>query len=132
MSKISDFIHQARKELLDLSGRNKLLNFKLPKARGIQLSDSASDIYKIIQQKNAMILPLPEEDEETKTPKSQIQLIKDDLVEQTDNESEAALIKQALADIKKLVILFFLFFCQAGVDTISCWKNIILPIFVCS
>ena len=105
MSKISDFIHQARKELLDLSGRNKLLNFKLPKARGIQLSDSASDIYKIIQQKNAMILPLPEEDEETKTPKSQIQLIKDDLVEQTDNESEAALIKQALADIKKQVNL---------------------------
>ena len=100
MSKISDFIHQARKELLDLSGRNKLLNFKLPKARGIQLSDSASDIYKIIQQKNAMILPLPEEDEKTKTPKSQIQLIKDDLVEQTANESASEDLEPKQKNIK--------------------------------
>ena len=57
MSKINDFIKQARKELLDLSGRNKLINFKLPKARGIQISNSAEEIYNVIQNKEIIYYP---------------------------------------------------------------------------
>ena len=79
MSKINDFIKQARKELLDLSGRNKLINFKLPKARGIQISNSAEEIYNVIQNKEIILYPAPEEEDEKQlTPKSQIQLIKND------------------------------------------------------
>ena len=79
MSKINDFIKQARKELLDLSGRNKLINFKLPKARGIQISNSAEEIYNVIQNKEIILYPVPEEEDEKQlTPKSQIQLIKND------------------------------------------------------
>ena len=79
MSKINDFIKQARKELLDLSGRNKLINFKLPKARGIQISNSAEEIYNVIQNKEIILYPAPEEEDEKQlTPKSQIQLIKNE------------------------------------------------------
>ena len=71
MSKITDFIEQARKELLDLSGRNKLVNFRLPKAKGILLSNSAAEVFDLIKEKRLKILPLPEEEEQEKTSKSQ-------------------------------------------------------------
>lgn len=76
MSRISDFIDQAKKELLDLSGRNKLLSFHFSKATGIELKNSAQDILNKISEKQCEIIPVPEDGElDQKIPKSQINLL---------------------------------------------------------
>ena len=64
-NKLNEFINKAKKELLNLGTRNPLLKFKLPKARGIEFSDDAVEIYEKIKDysNNIEILPLDEKDE---------------------------------------------------------------------
>jgi very-short-patch-repair endonuclease/DNA polymerase III delta prime subunit len=93
LSKITDFIEQARKELLDLSGRNKLVNFRLPKAKGILLSNSAAEVFDLIKEKRLKILPLPEEEEQEKTSKSQALL-------NTKSEENVGLNKPKISKVK--------------------------------
>ena len=67
MNPIKTKLNEARKELLDLSLRNPLINYRLLKARGVEVVDeSPSDIYRIlVKDRKAMyFLPKPEAEEE--------------------------------------------------------------------
>lgn len=64
---IAEKLELARKELLDLGFRNKLINHRLLKSKGIQADDELSDqLYNILVEKgNKMYFdPVPEEEEE--------------------------------------------------------------------
>lgn len=57
-----DSLESVRKKLLDLSGRNPLLNYKHPKASCIRIVDcSIADVYKTLQSgKTLTFIPVPE------------------------------------------------------------------------
>lgn len=67
MSLITDYLNKAKKELLDFGLRNQLINFKLPKARGLVLNESPLEIFKVLinQDKTVGISGLDENDEPT-------------------------------------------------------------------
>jgi superfamily I DNA and/or RNA helicase/very-short-patch-repair endonuclease len=45
MSLITDYLNKAKKELLDFGLRNQLINFRLPKARGLILNTPAAEVF---------------------------------------------------------------------------------------
>ncbi len=65
MNSVQTKLDKARSELLDLTLRNPLINYKLLKARGVEIVDeSPSDIYRILVQdkKTMSFLPRDEDD----------------------------------------------------------------------
>ena len=79
MNSIQMKLNAARTELLDLGSRNPLINYRLSKARGVEVVDeSPPDIYRIlVQEGKAMsFLPKPEPEED-----DSLQLLEDDEVE---------------------------------------------------
>lgn len=89
MNSIRTKLDTARAELLDLGLRNSLINYRLLKARGVEIVDeSPPDVYRIlVQEGKAMsFLPRPEPEED-----DNLQLFEDDQVEidptrRTDNK----------------------------------------------
>ena len=89
MNSIQTELDVARAELLDLSLRNPLINYRLSRARGVEVVDeSPPDVYRIlVQEGKAMsFLPKPEPEED-----ENLQLFEDDEVEadptrHTDNK----------------------------------------------
>lgn len=81
MSVFTDFLNQAKKELLDFGLRNQLINFKLPKARGIKLETLPLDIFKslITENKTVGISGLDEDEEPTLKDGFQTKYEEDDL-----------------------------------------------------
>ena len=79
MNTIQTELNEARKELLDLSQRNPLINYKPLKARGVEVVDeSPPSVFRIlVQEEKAMsFLPKPEPEED-----DDLQLFEDDEVE---------------------------------------------------
>ena len=79
MNAIQTELDAARKELLDLGLRNPLINYRLSRARGVEIVDeSPPDVYRIlVQEGKAMsFLPKPEPEED-----DDLQLFEDDEVE---------------------------------------------------
>lgn len=65
MNSIEKKLNEARTELLDLGLRNPLINYKLLKARGIEVSDeSPPDIYQILVQSRKAMSFLPNRESE--------------------------------------------------------------------
>ena len=65
MNSIEKKLNEARTELLDLGLRNPLINYKLLKARGIEVSDeSPPDIYQILVQNGKAMSFLPKRESE--------------------------------------------------------------------
>ncbi len=59
-SNVKELLNKARKELLDLSLRNPMLNFKMPKARGVEIVEAIStDIFNILVVENKSLRFLP-------------------------------------------------------------------------
>lgn len=59
-SNVKELLDKARKELLDLSLRNPMLNFKLPKAKGVQIVEANSkDVFNILVVENKSLSFLP-------------------------------------------------------------------------
>ena len=89
MNSIQTKLSAARKELLDLGLRNPLINYRLSRARGVEIVDeSPPDVYRILVQESKVMsfLPKPESEEE-----DNLQLFEDDEVEtdparHTDNK----------------------------------------------
>ena len=89
INSIQTKLDAARKELLDLGLRNPLINYRLSRARGVEVVDeSPPDVYRIlVQEGKAMsFLPKPEPEED-----ENLQLFEDDEVEadptrHTDNK----------------------------------------------
>jgi len=81
MNPIEKKINEARTELLDLGLRNPLINYKLLKARGIEIIDeSPPDIYQIIVQSGKAMSFLPKRESE----EDSLFLFEDD---ETENDS---------------------------------------------
>ena len=79
MNSIQMKLNAARTELLDLGSRNPLINYRLSKARGVEIVDeSPPDIYRILVQdgKAMSFLPKPEPEED-----DNFQLFEDDEME---------------------------------------------------
>ena len=89
MNSIQKRLNTARAELLDQSLRNPLINYRLSRARGVEIVDeSPPDVYRIlVQEGKAMsFLPKPEPEEN-----DNLQLFEDDEAEtdparHTDNK----------------------------------------------
>ena len=89
MNTIQTELDAARKELLDLGLRNPLINYRLSRARGVEIVDeSPLDVYRIlVEERKAMsFLPKPEPEED-----DDLQLFEDDEAEadptrHTDNK----------------------------------------------
>lgn len=67
MNTIQTKLDEARKELLDLSLRNPLINYRLLKARGVEVVDeSPPHVYRtlVVERKTMTFLPMPETAEE--------------------------------------------------------------------
>ena len=67
MNSVQTKLNEARSELLDLSSRNPLINYKLLKARGVEIVDeSPPDVYQILVQdkKTMSFLPRHESEED--------------------------------------------------------------------
>lgn len=82
MNPIKVKLNEVRAELLDLSLRNKLINYKSLKTRGIEVANgSPKDVYRIlVQEEKAMsFLPKPDTD-------SQLQLVEDIGTEEDSNQ----------------------------------------------
>ena len=92
MNFIEKKLNEARTELLDLGLRNPLINYKLLKARGIEVSDeSPPDIYEILVQSGKTMSFLPKRESE----EDSILLFEDDEAENdstryTDNKLQTS------------------------------------------
>ena len=65
MDSIKEKLDKARKDLLDLGARNPLINYRLLKAKGVEVvNESPPDVYKILVQDGKTMSFLPKEDDD--------------------------------------------------------------------
>ena len=89
MSSIETKLNAARKELLDLGLRNPLINYRLSRARGVEIVDeSPPDVYRIlVQEGKAMsFLPKPEPEEDDNSQLFEDDEVAKDPTRHTDNK----------------------------------------------
>ena len=89
MSSIETKLNAARKELLDLGLGNPLINYKLSRARGVEIVDeSPPDVYRILVQEGKVMsfLPKPEPEEDDNSQLFEDDEVAKDPTRHTDNK----------------------------------------------
>jgi very-short-patch-repair endonuclease len=87
MNSVQSKLDAARAELLDLGLRNPLINYKLLKARGVEIVDeSPPDVYQILVQDSKVMFFLPKAESEEDDNLLFDDEVEDDLARYTDNK----------------------------------------------
>ena len=87
MNSVQSKLDAARAELLDLGLRNPLINYKLLKARGVEIVDeSPPDVYQILVQDSKVMSFLPKAESEEDDNLLFDDEVEDDLARYTDNK----------------------------------------------